>query len=834
MGRKDRREFLKDMTFCGLTLPLLSTKKASGAWNAATAQARQTIDLGDSYWYFTKSDPYPEASKPAFNDATWEKIGVPHCFNDLDTYQNVSQNKAFRGTVWYRKHFTIDAKDKGKNIFLEFQSVDVGAAIYVNGRFKPGNTSVRQPQDVTHVGCFIPFALDITEDIRYGEENVLAVRVSNAENSFFTWPDFGAFLGLGMGFGGIVSPVYVHITHAVHIPLNVYSPLGKWGTYMSTLSATDDQATIRTQVNVENNTDSSQPVTVSNTVFDADGKTVLALHASHTIAPRSISLFDQTGEITNPHLWYPNNSKFGRPYLYRIVSTVELDNREVDAVESSLGIRTFAWDDDYGYINGKRHLLNGFGQRNTYPALGAAVPAALQWNDIKLIADCGGRALRVGHLPATVETVAACDAYGVLVIQDSGDDEWALHGEPALTYKKEYDRDTIIQFRNNPSLAVWESNNGIASVKKAPDFYSPRCTQELVDRWDPVGGRIVESRDTSDYWPKDKKIMIGYTANYKKVAGSPSINLECYYRGNARFDYSHEKESVAFFTKQYLSNIQNSACGWIFWMLAETMESPFMPYLNGMTSQKSLGSCAMDGNRFPKLPYRVFQNAIWASFPARPGVALQSSWNLSGIQDVDAWSNCPLVELFINSVSKGIRTPDAEMRCTWLALPWESGTLKAVGLDHSGKPVCSDERRTSGAARRIILTVEPPPRRPDGGQFRLRANGSDVALVTAKIVDQDGLWCPTADNNLRFSVSGPGNYRGSYNFYVVPGKPITYHSPGDTELQAEGGLMRVAIRSTFEAGTVHVTATANGLETGHAAFRIVTPAKARLLSHLHS
>ncbi|MGC1363648.1 MAG: DUF4982 domain-containing protein [Silvibacterium sp.] len=820
MSKTDRREFLKVMTFCGLTLPLLPARKARGAWRSAGAGTRQTIDLGTSHWCFTQSDPYPGAKDVAFEDASWEKVGVPHCFNDLDTYQNISQNKAFRGAVWYRKHFTLDVRNKGKKVFLEFQGVSVAAAVYINGRFKPGNTAVPQPQDVTHVGCFIPFALDITDDIQYGEENVLAVRVSNAENSFYTWPGFGAFLGLGMGFGGIVSPVYLHITDPVHIPLNVYSPMQKWGTYTATVSATDDRAEIRTQANVENETDLLQHVTLVTRIIDAEGRTALAMQSSQTATPRSTLLFEESGRVPHPHLWYPNNSDYGTPYLYRAISTVEVDGREVDAVESSLGIRSLTWDDDYGYVNGRKHLLNGFGQRNTYPALGSAVPAELQWNDVRLIADCGGNTLRVGHFPATAETVAACDAYGVLVIQDSGDDEWALHGEPALTYKKEYDRDTIISFRNSPSIAVWESNNGIASIKKFKDFYSPRSTQELANRWDPLGGRIVESRDTSDYWPEDKKIMIGYTAHFKKIAGYPSINLECYYRGNARFDYGHEKESADFFTRQYVSNIRDRACGWIFWMLAETMESPFLPYLNGMRNQKSLGSCAMDGNRFPKLPYRIFQNALWVPFSRKPGVALQSSWNLSGVQNVDAWSNCPQVELFVNGVSKGIRIPDAEMRCTWQALPWESGTLKAVGLNHAGNQVCSDERRTSGPAHSIQLSIEPQLSKPDGRPFRNRANGSDVMLVTAQVVDRNGVLCVDANPNIHFSVSGPGDYRGSYNFYVVPDKPPSYHAPGDHELQAEGGLMKVAVRSTFKPGTVHVTAACDGLQSGHASFRI--------------
>jgi len=823
MSYTDRRDFLKTLTVCGLASPLISGV-ASGLAEAEAGPSRTVKDLGNTPWLFLKSDPYPAAKESDFDDSAWTTVGVPHCFNDTDTYQNLPVNQASQGTVWYRKHFFVDGREKGRRFLLEFQGVDLAAAVYVNGRFYPGNTTVQQPQEVTHVGGFIPFALDITSDLRYDADNVIAVRVSNAEHSFYTWPGFGGFFGLGMGFGGIVCSVYLHITHPVHIPLNAYSPMQKWGTYVATLAASKERAQLRARTNVENQSDSACEVTVTTQLLDKEGSSVLTMTATRSIAPGNLALFDQTGEVAHPQLWYPNNSSSGSPYLYRSLSTVEISGVEVDRVETPFGIRTLHWDSDYGYVNGDKHLLNGFGQRNTYPALGSAVPAELQWNDVRLIADCGGSALRLGHLPSMPETVAACDAYGVLVIQDSGDNEWMLFGEPALTYKKEYDRDTMIYFRNHPSVAVWESNNGLASEQHHTNIYSPRVTQESADRWDPDGGRIVESRDTSDYWPAGKKIMIGYTAHYRKVPGSPSINMECYYRGNARFDYAHEKESADFFTKQYVSNIQDHACGWIFWMLAETMESPFMPYLNGMTGQKSLGSCAMDGNRFPKLPYRIFQNSLWVSYSTRPGVVLQSSWNLSGTQSLDAWSNCPEVELFLNGVSKGRRTPDAEMRCTWEEISWEAGSLKAVGLDAAGRAVCADERRSSGKPASVILSAEPQLTRPDGSQFRLRANGSDVALITATIVDHEGNPCVDADNDLEFSVSGPGDYRGSYNFYVNPGKPASWHAPGDHELQAEGGLMRVAIRSTFQPGRVRVTATSPELKSGHASFVTERPA----------
>ena len=256
-------------------------------------------------------------------------------------------------------------------------------------------------------------------------------------------------------------------------------------------------------------------------------------------------------------------------------------------------------------------------------------------------------------------------------------------------------------------------------------------------------------------------------------------------------------------------------------MLTEAMESPFMPFLNGKTYQKALGSCALDGNRFPKLVYRIFQTAIWTPFEQKPGVVLQSHWNYSGVQTVDAWSNCPQVELFVNGASQGKRKPDAQGRSTWEGISFAPGELKAVGLDNDGKAVCTDSRKTAGAPHRVLLQVEPGLTKPNGEQFGVRANGTDVALVTATIVDAKGLRCPLADQTLHFSVAGKGQYLGSYNFYVDPEKLVGYHAPGDPELQAEGGLMRIAVRSTFAPGAVRVTATAPGLQSGSATFSTV-------------
>ncbi|MDF2540557.1 MAG: outer rane adhesin like protein [Herbinix sp.] len=787
---------------------------------------RKTINLGDTPWKFMKSDlKKDEVILSDYNDDAWKNVGVPHCFNDMDTFTNTKNISMYKGTVWYRKHFELGEEYQGSKIFLEFEGVNIGAAVYINGIFVPGNTEVDQPEEVTHVGGFLPFTLDITDFVNYKEENVIAVRVSNDSGSFFTWPNFGTKNDFGMGYGGIVSPVYLHITDKVHVPSNVYSPIQKWGTYVSTISADQECAQIRIQTNVENEDEMTKEVTLITQVVNDVQKVVLTMTEQKTVQPGAIHMFDQTGEIKNPILWYPNASLYGTPYLYRVYSIVKVDGKTVDVFESPLGIRTITWDSDYAYINGQKHLINGFGNRNTYPGLGSAVPAELQWRDIAFMAEAGANTLRIGHVPATPATIEACDAYGILVIENSGDDEWSLHDEPANTYKKEYDRDMIIRDRNHPSIAVWEANNGMAN---SGVNISPKSTYDLVNEWDYLAPRIVHSRDKTMFKPTDTKLMIGYTNWYWKEEGSPSINMEAYgaYFSDtkldmciARYDYVHEKEFADWYITEYNKEIAQKACGFIDWMLVETWGEGYTKYLNGRKNQKSLGSSAMDGNRIPKLKYQIWKNAVWMPYEIKPGVTLQSHWNYApSKQTVDAWSNCSGVELFINGVSQGVRTPNKNKRCTWSDVDWERGTLKAVGVDQNGKPICEDIRVTSGAPDHIELSVQPMLTKPNGDNFTLYANGSDIAIIEARIVDVDGNWCPLANNTIRFDVTGPANYKGSYNFYVDESQPMNYRAPGDPQLEAEGGLMKVAIRTGFTSGTVAVTASAEGLSSGTVSF----------------
>ena len=236
--------------------------------------------------------------------------------------------------------------------FLEFQGVNIGATVYVNGTPIRSNTKVKQPEAVTHVGSALPFVVDITPYLRYGKENQIAVRVSNAEGTFFTWPGFGPTKASVRPWEVSSARLPAQEEQGAH-SFDSYSPMGKWGTYFGTVSATKDKAEVRFQVNVENAGTEACDVELRTYLKDAKGKTALAFKDTRRAAGGQTVLFDRTGVVERPRLWYPIGTS-GTPYLYKVENEVYVDGRLVDRQSRPWGIRQITWDEDFCYVNGEK------------------------------------------------------------------------------------------------------------------------------------------------------------------------------------------------------------------------------------------------------------------------------------------------------------------------------------------------------------------------------------------------------------------------------------------------------------------------------------------------
>ncbi len=348
----------------------------------------------------------------SYVDSSWEDVGVPHCFNDMDSFTNVKCGGAsdegkpysvltmWEGIGWYRCHFTLNSAYASRKVFIEFEQASEAALVYINGNYLTGNSAVTNnignPEDITHIGGHIPFVVDITDYVYFsGIDNVIAVRLDNGRTLYDRIP--GEKHWTGGGFGGLTGRVWLYLTNEVHVPLNVYSVVEQWGTYIAAYNISGSEATVRVQTNVQNESLSNKNITLITKVTDADDNVVLDMENTQNIIAGTTYMLDQHDIISSPTLWYPNTSAYGGPYLYKVYSIVKEGGTTLDVFEGTLGVRKITWDSNFPYINDQQHYLWGSGWRYDYPALGTAVPDEQLWRDLKLLKDGGGRFLRPGH-----------------------------------------------------------------------------------------------------------------------------------------------------------------------------------------------------------------------------------------------------------------------------------------------------------------------------------------------------------------------------------------------------------------------------------------------------
>ena len=803
---------------------------------------RVDINLGATPWKFIKGDG---AVDSGFNDGPWKTVGIPHTWDEDNSYVNMAAGGTGQsaGKGCYRKHFTLSQKYVGKKVFVEFEGAHIGAAVYINGAFIPGNSALNPLS--THVIGFIPFVVDITPYVKFEPaENVLAVRVSNV-GGLYADPGFSTGFRYGQQDGGLVRPVWMHITDKVYVPINVYSVVNNWGTCVGTVSATEASATVRMMTHVMNESADAQTVTLTTKVVDASNNIVaLTKESSQSIDAGKDFVFDQSGDIANPKLWYPANSIWGKPNMYKVYHIVKVGGKTVDVFMSPLGIRQITWDKNFAYINGHQHYLWGMSGCGTYPALGSAMPEELLWKDAKLTADGGGRIWRPSHSACAREFVDACDAFGVMLDQPSGDGEGVfMTGSVTanqMTLKTELHRDMIVHDRNNPSILMWEASNGPI------DLTFSKQLKSLAKIWDPIYLRPQADRGSIPSCTDGVSDVIGCTiagcaAQMKTMsacADHPAFDAEAWgIQGASRWAWDYELDFAGVYIQSWKNGVQAKTMGLANYYMAEAPGEDASRFLgaDGKKS-RSFGSSAMDANRIPKLLYNIYRVA-WTPYQVKPSIVIAHHWNRSGTVRVNVFSNCPKVRLLLNQTNLGEKVPNPPegtglaqdqtstqlpFQCWW-DVPWVAGTLRAEGLDSSGNIVCSDEKVTAGAPDHIELTVEPRLVKPDGAQFRIVANGTDVATILAKVVDAKGVWCPTASNLITFSVSGSCEYRGGADQFVTEGQPVGYHAPLDRELAAEGGMCKIALRSTFASGTVMIVATSAGLSSGTASYLAYPP-----------
>jgi beta-galactosidase len=449
--------------------------------SAGTAQDARLIAPLDAGWRFTQASPAGGVEEPAFDDARWSAVELPHTWNRIGnggTERSPLSNNV-QGVGWYRLHFKPPAAAPGSRYFLQFDAVGAVADVWVNGRYLG-----------KHAGAFSRFRFDATSSIKLSGDNVLVVKADNSR------PEPGAstqdvipLSGDFFVFGGLYRNVSLIVTRPVHVDLLDF---GGPGLYARALDIGAGAATVQLSGRVANDLRNPRRIALEFAIEDEGGGIVASKSLETTAVVGSTEMQTQL-RVEHPRLWEGIKS----PYLYRSVLTIRSDTGKIlDRVVQPLGLRTVKFDSERGFfLNGGHVFLKGASMHQDRPVKGWAISHADQREDFDLLQDLGANAVRLAHYQHDEYSYELADSRGIavwaeipLVNKVSFDGSPA---NPALTANARQQLTELVrQNYNHPSVMVWSLGNEIdltATQVKGPSRPSTlvRSLNELAKREDP-------------------------------------------------------------------------------------------------------------------------------------------------------------------------------------------------------------------------------------------------------------------------------------------------------------------------------------------------------------
>jgi beta-galactosidase len=420
---------------------------------------RRQIDLNTG-WRFHKGDARA-ADRPAFDDSGWDAVDVPHTWNASDGQDGgdvpVVRTDYYRGPGWYRRHLSVPAEYAGKRMFLQFDGANSITDVWVNGVYLG-----------QHKGGFARFRFDATPALNPGEDNVIAVKVSNAAD-----PTVPPLSGDFTFFGGLYRDVSLQVTEPLHVAMLDYAGPG---VYLRQRDVSSSSATVDVTTKIENASNSDREMRLRTIVTESGGRVVQELTSpAKVVAARSGTQITQTTTISSPRLWNGRSD----PFMYRV--SVELHDaagRISDVVTQPLGARSFAVSASDGFsLNGRHLQLRGVNRHQDRRDKGWALSDSDHAEDFRMMAEMGVNALRTAHYQQDEQVYDLADELGFAVyteiplVNDASDDpEFRANAEQQL-------REMIRQNYNHPSVIFWGIGNELQLFEPPP----PAADDESVN-----------------------------------------------------------------------------------------------------------------------------------------------------------------------------------------------------------------------------------------------------------------------------------------------------------------------------------------------------------------
>jgi beta-galactosidase len=734
-----------------------------------------------------------DAAMIEFDDSGWTQVQVPHDWavalpfaktaapapkETADAvaahgFKAIGRDHPQNSIGWYRHPIEVTAADKGRRLWLEFDGVFRDAIVFVNGYAAGRNES-----------GYAPFRVEIDDFLDYdGGKNVVAVRVD-------------ATLGEGWFYEG--AGIYRHVdlvrADPVHIP--------QWGTFVRS-QIVPDGARLLIATDVLNSGDAPVRATLRQRIVGSNGQVTKLPEVAVPLAGGERRTIEQQATVAAPQLW-----SIEAPQLYSLRSEVRVGSGMVDNYDTRFGIRDIRFDPAQGFfLNGKPVKLLGTCNHQDHAGVGTGIPDALHRWRVQQLQQMGANSWRSAHNPPAEALLDICDELGVLMI-----DEARINStEPDAI--DQLDR-IVRRDRNHPCIILWSLGNEephqatergarinaeMAAHVKRLDPTRP-TTFAMDQGWDKGVGRVVDvlgfnyrTNQMEAYHARHPEQPI-----YGSETGSTVATRGEYATDPARHTlraYDTEHPWWATTAEEWWTIVAERpylAGGFVWTGFDYRGEPTPYPQFPSISSQFGI----LDSCGFPKDNY-FYYRAWWR--PNEPLVHLLPHWTWPGREEqpIEVWAhgNTDEVELLLNGRSLGRKPMPRNRHLEW-SVPYSPGRLEAVGYN-GGRRVAHALRETAGPAAAVRLTAD---------RRMARADGSDVFILAAEIVDARGRPVPTADHLLRFSASG-GEIIGVGN-----GNPNSLEPDVASQRRAFNGLAQAIVRVGRRPGAVDASVSSPGLK----------------------
>ncbi len=773
------------------------------------------------------------AEQPGFNDKEWNLVSLPNGIEYVPTEASGCVN--YQGEVWYRKHFTPEVSWKGKQLFLHFEAIMGKSKVWING------TLVNE-----HFGGFLPVIANVTEYIKYGEDNVIAVWADNSNDPSYPPGKPQDQLDFTY-FGGIYRDCWMIVHNNVFITdPNYENETAGGGFFVSFGQISEKSAEVRLDAHIRNLSDKSFSGKVAYQLFDKDNRLVCQADKSFSVSKGKARKTSLTLTVENPELWEPDS-----PYLYQLhVLIKDKSGQTVDGYRRRIGIRSIEFKGKDGFwLNGKPYPypLIGANRHQDFAVIGNALSNSLHWRDAKKLRDAGLRVIRNAHYPQDPAFMDACDELGLFVIVNTpGWQFW--NNEPVFAQRVYSDiRNMVRRDRNHPSVWMWEP---ILNETWYPEDFAKNVVDILHEEYPYpycYAGCDVTAKG-HEYFP------IHFTHPLNGAGGA--------------FNTATMDPKISYFTREWGDNVDdwnshnspsrvNRAWG----------EVPMLIQAQGYAktdykytcydalyrnTRQHMGGCLwhsfdhqrgyhpdpfyggiMDAFRQPKLSYYMFCSQRPAETNDKliaengPMVFIANAMTPFSPKDVTVYSNCDEVRLTYckdgkqlvykkEKTNEGMPSPVITFKDVWdvmydkqlaRARKHADSYLLAEGLV-DGKVVATHKVMPARRPSQIKLWA-------DNEGMQTTADGSDLITVVAAITDDNGNIKRLNNCHIKFEIEGPGELVASEETFTNP-------------RAVQWGTAPILVRAKAQEGSIKIKASVvpSGIHTPVSAELVIPTTKA--------